>query len=96
MVHQVSAMVGCPIAIGLWVWLASANGKGKDWARMLSGACFGVSTLTVLGLLAQHAATIAPADVIAAAVVWAIGLASVVLIFTPAAGRYYRPELARG
>ena len=96
MVHQVSAMVGCPIAIGLWVWLASANGKGKDWARMLSGACFGVCTLTVLGLLAQHAATHAPADVIAAAVVWAIGLASVVLIFTPAAGRYYRPELARG
>ena len=95
MVHQVSALVGCPIAIGLWLWLAWANGKGKDWARMLSGACFGVSTLSVLGLLSVNAATYAPANMIVAGVVWAIGLASVALIFTPAAGRYYRPELAR-
>ena len=29
------------------------------------------------------------------AVLLAIGLVSVVLIFTPAAGRYYRPELAQ-
>ena len=29
------------------------------------------------------------------AAVWAIGLASVVLIFTPAACRFYRPQLAQ-
>jgi hypothetical protein len=51
--------------------------------------------LSVLGALAQHAAADAPATVIAAAAVWAIGLASVVLIFTPAACRFYRPQLAQ-
>jgi hypothetical protein len=95
MVHQVAALVGAPIATGIWLWLAWANGKGEDWARLLSGACFALLTLIVLGQLALHAAAYAPAYMIAAAVVWAIGLASVVLIFTPAAGRYYRPQAAR-
>ena len=92
MVHQVIDLAAAPIAIGLWLWLAWANGRGQDWARMISGACFGLLTLGVLGNLAQDAATYAPADMIAAAIVWALGLVSVVLIFTPAAGRYYRPQ----
>jgi len=94
MVRQVSVLVGAPVAIGMWLWLAWANGKGQDWARMISAACFGLITLSVMAALAQDAAIFAPADLIGAAVVWAIGLVSVVLIFTPAAGRYYRPQLA--
>jgi hypothetical protein len=91
-VHQVVDLAGAPIAIGLWLWLAWANGRGEDWARMISGACFALLTLTLVGQLAQNAVTYAPAGMIAAAVVWAIGLVSVVLIFTPAAGRYYRTQ----
>ncbi len=94
-VHEVTMLVGAPIAIGMWLWLAWANGRGEDWARMISGACFGLLSLSVLGQLSQHAVTYAPAGMIAAAVVWAIGLVSVVLIFTPAAGRYYRPQPAQ-
>jgi hypothetical protein len=93
--HQVVILVGAPVAIGMWLWLAWANGKGEDWARLLSAASFGLLTLSVLGSLAERAATYAPASMIAAAAVWAIGLASVALIFTPAAGRYYRPQLTR-
>jgi hypothetical protein len=87
MVHQVADLIGAPVAIGIWLWLAWANGRGEDWARMLSGACFGLVTLAMLGALSQHAATYAPASLIAAAVVWAIGLVSAVLIFTPTARR---------
>ncbi|HEY6314789.1 MAG TPA: hypothetical protein VIY52_28860 [Streptosporangiaceae bacterium] len=46
----------------------------------------------MLVVLAQDAPAVASADVIAGAVVWAIGLASVVLIFTPGANPYYRPQ----
>jgi hypothetical protein len=95
MVHQVADLVCAPVATGIWLWLAWANGKGEDWARLLSGVCFALLTMIVLGALGEHAVTYAPAYMIAAAVVWAIGLASVVLIFTPAAGRYYRPQLAQ-
>jgi len=87
LVHQVAVLAGAPLAIGLWLWLAWANGKSEDWARMLSAACFGLLTLSVLAALAQHAAADAPATMIAATAAWAIGLASVVLIFTrPPAG----------
>jgi hypothetical protein len=93
--HQVLVLAGAPVAIGVWLWLAWANGKGEDWARPLSAACFGLLTLSVLYALSQHAAAYVPASMIAAAVVWAIGLASVVLICTPAACRYYRPPLVQ-
>jgi hypothetical protein len=94
MVHQIFDMAAIPVAVGIWLWLAWANGKGEDWARLLSVACFGLLTLSVLGMMSLHTATYAPAGMIAAATVWAIGLASVALIFTPAACRYYRPQLA--
>jgi hypothetical protein len=94
-VHQVLVLVLAPIAIGMWLWLAWANGRGEDWARLLSAASFGLFSLVMLGNLSQHAASYAPASMIAAAIVWALGLVSVALIFTPQAWRYYRPQLAR-
>jgi len=32
----------------LWVWLARANGQGRNWARVLSTALFGVATLELI------------------------------------------------
>ena len=90
LVHQVAVMVGAPVAVGLWLWLAWAIGRGEDWARLVSVACFLLMSLSVIGVLAQDAVAFAPASMIAAAVVWILGLSSVALIFTPAAGRYYR------
>ncbi len=93
--HQVAIIGLAPVAIGMWLWLAWANGRGQDWARPLSAACFGLISMSVIVWLAQGAVTFAPATVIAAAVVWALGLSSAALIFTPAAGRYYRAQPAR-
>jgi hypothetical protein len=90
--HQVSVIGLAPVAIGMWLWLAWANGRGQDWARPLSAACFALISLSVLAALARGTAALAPATMIAAAVVWTLGLSSVVLIFTPAACRYYRPQ----
>jgi hypothetical protein len=93
---QEVAVIGlAPVAIGIWLWLAWANGRGQDWARPLSAACFGLISLSVIASLAQGAAAFAPATMIAAAVLWTLGLSSVVLIFTPAACRYYRPQPVR-
>ena len=90
--HQVSVIGLAPVAVGMWLWLAWANGRGQDWARPLSAACFALISLSVLAALAQGTAALAPATMIAAAVVWILGLSSVVLIFTPEACRYYRPQ----
>ena len=58
-------------------------------------AFFGFVTLGVLIALGQGAVTYAPADMIAAAVLWCVGLAATALIFTPGAGHFYRPEANR-
>jgi hypothetical protein len=93
--HQVTDIGVAPVAIGLWLWLAWANGRGQDWARLLSAACFALISLSLITALAQDAAAFAPANMIAGAVVWTLGLSSLALIFTPAAGRYYRPQPAQ-
>jgi hypothetical protein len=91
--HLIAEMALLPVAVGMWLWLAWANGRGEDWARLLSVSSFGLTTMGLVSTLAEGAAPFGRADLIACAAVWAIGLASVVLIFTPAAGRYYRPAL---
>jgi hypothetical protein len=89
-IHQITDLVAAPLAVATWLWLAWANGRGEDWARLVSLASFALLTLSLIQALADHAATYAPATTIAAAAVWFLGLASLGLIFTPAANRYYR------
>jgi hypothetical protein len=89
-VHLVADEVVAPLVIVLWLLLAWANSRGKDPARVALSAFLGLITLDMIGSLAQEAATFAPADVIAGAVLWFIALAAVVLIFTPASNRYFR------
>ena len=92
--HLIAVAVVAPIAIGVWLFLAWANSKGRDGARLASAASFCLLTLSLLGALAQGAAAYAPADMIAAAVLWLVALGAVVLIFVPASNRYYRPREA--
>ena len=37
------------IGIALWLWMARANGQGRNWARILSTVLFGVATLQLTG-----------------------------------------------
>lgn len=90
-IHLVAHVIAAPIAVGLWLWLAWAISNRRDAARLASMACFCFLTLSLLVSQAQGAAAFAPADMIAGGVSWLIGLASVVLIFTPPSNRFFRP-----
>jgi hypothetical protein len=92
--HLIAVVVVAPIAIGVWLFLAWANSKGRDTAREACVGCFCLLTLGLLGALAQGGAAYAPADMIAVAVLWLVALGAVVLIFVPASNRYYRPREA--
>lgn len=41
------------LGIGLWLWMASANGKGYSWARIVASVFFGIAVLFTLASLAQ-------------------------------------------
>jgi hypothetical protein len=78
-----------PVVIVLWLFMAWANGKGYDWARVAAISFFGVSCAGMVINLAQSSVTYATADMIAAGVVWAIGLAATVLILRKQSWPYY-------
>ena len=41
------------LGVALWLWMASANGKGRSWARIVATIFFGISVLSNLASLAQ-------------------------------------------
>jgi hypothetical protein len=86
--------VFAPIGIAVWLWLAWANGRGHDWARLIFTWFFGLLTVSLLVALAQHAAVYAPADLAALTALWLVALASMVLIFSKASWPYYRQQPA--
>jgi hypothetical protein len=81
--------LGVPVPVGLWVWLAWANGRGHRWARSAFAGVFGMYTLIVLSKLAAGAATYALADLLVVGVQWVIGLTVVLLIFSRSAASFY-------
>jgi hypothetical protein len=88
-----------PIAVGLWLWLAWANGRGYHWARPACAAFFCVLTIVTFFGLGQgggeDALPYTLPDVIATAVLWLAGLAAGVLILSDAAGPHYQQEPAQ-
>jgi hypothetical protein len=88
-----------PIAAGLWLWLAWANGRGHHWARPAFAAFFCVLTVVTFFGLGQaggeDALPYTLPDVIATAVLWLAGLAAGVLILSDAAGPHFQQEPAQ-
>lgn len=87
--HVLPVEVGAPIAAVVWLGLAWANGRGHGWARGLFVGLFGLTSVSLLSAFAQHAATYAPADLIAGCVLWLVGLLALLLIFNPRSNRHY-------
>jgi hypothetical protein len=78
-----------PVLIVVWLFMAWANGKGYDWARVAAISIFGLSCAGLVIDLAQSTAKYAPAALIGSGVVWVIGLAAVVLILQKQSAPYY-------
>ena len=92
-------LASAPIAAGLWLCLAWANGRGYHWARPAFAAFFCVLTIvTFFGLGQAGGEDALPhtlPDVIATAVLWLAGLAAGVLILSDTAGPHYQQERAQ-
>ena len=94
-----SGAVGSLIGIGLWVWMARANKEGKSWARVTSTVFFGIDCLAVLVLLVAILATlhsVSPSvktilllSGLASIVTWAVGLATIILLWRRESSEYY-------
>jgi hypothetical protein len=41
------------VIIALWLWMARANGQGRDWARILATVLAGLATLELISVMLQ-------------------------------------------
>ena len=87
------------VVIALWLWMARADGQGRNWARILSAVLFGLATLQLRGDFTQpvsHAGSgvtvlyYAGAALFAAA--WLAGGAAVWLLWRPACSAFFKPQ----
>jgi len=85
-------IIGALIAIGLWIWMAQANGRGLSWARTLSAVFFGISTLSLLvSLIAARSA----GSLIIGVIVWLVGLAVIILLFSKESRPFFSKQAPR-
>jgi hypothetical protein len=74
----------------LWVWMARANGQGRNWARILSTVLFGLATLQLSGSMRDGVALF-----LIAVLSWLVGLAAVWLLWRQASSAFFKPQGVR-
>lgn len=86
-----AAIVVGLLGAGLWVWMAFANGRGRRWARIVATVFFGLSVLSTLSSLAQHAPALSLAI---SAVTLVLGAYVIYLLYRPESSQYYAAQSA--
>ena len=74
-------MVAAGIAVGFWLWMAWAIGRGHRWARIAFASFFTLNSVGLLHGLIQGSAVYARPDLAIGSVLWLVELAAVALIF---------------
>ena len=86
----VTGIVEGIIIAGLWLWMAWKSGAGRNWARLVSNAFFGLLSLHLIGGIFSLAR---PGDTIVAFIVviveWGVGLAALVNLWRPESSEFF-------
>jgi hypothetical protein len=87
------------IVIALWLWMARADGQGRNWARILSTVLSGLATLQLRGDFTQpvsHAGSgvtvLYYAGTVLFAAAWLAGAAAVWLLWRPASSAFFKQQ----
>jgi sterol desaturase/sphingolipid hydroxylase (fatty acid hydroxylase superfamily) len=72
------AVVSGLVGIALWLWMARANGQGRNWARILSTVLFFLATLDLFGVLSQPKTLL---GLVFPVLTWLLGLGAVILLW---------------
>jgi len=86
------------VVVSLWLWMARANGQGRNWARILSTVLFVLATLQLRGAFTQpvsHAGfgvtVLYYGGVVPFVAAWVVGAAAVWLLWRPASTAFFKP-----
>ena len=84
------AIVSGLLGVGLWLWMARANNKGKNWARMLSTVLFIFATLDLFGVFREPKTAL---DLVFPLLTWAIGAGTIFLLWRPDSSAFYKSQV---
>jgi hypothetical protein len=88
---MVSGIVAGLIGVALWLWMASVNGKGRKWARIVATVFFAFSVLNFLGSFLQPTPALSR---ILGIVMLALGAYILYLLYRPESTQYYEAQSA--
>jgi hypothetical protein len=93
-VISLGAIVPGVIVIVLWLWMARADGRGRNWARVLSTVLFGLATLELTNATGGPGIVfgVTAFGVIFPVLTWLIGAAAVWLLWRPASSAFFKPR----
>ena len=80
------------VGVGLWIWMAMANKRGANWARIVATVFFGLDTLSLLANFARPEALFIR---LVGLLIWLIGLGAVILLWQRQSSEYFKAPRAR-
>ena len=83
------AIISGVIGIALWLWMARANGQGRNWARIVSTVLFGLATLDLFGVVSQPKTLL---GLVFPLLTWLIGAGAVFLLWRGESTTFFHPQ----
>ncbi len=77
------------IGVGLWLWMAWANKRGKNWARITGTVFFALYTLDLILVAARSASGV---STVFAIVTWLVGLGATIMLWRRESSSYFHAE----
>ena len=88
----------CLAGTSLWLWMARANGQGRNWARIVSTVLFGLAAFELGGAFTRpvsHAGfgvtVLYYGSIVLFVAGWLVGGAAVWLLWRPASDAFFKP-----
>ena len=77
------------IGVGLWLWLAWANKRGKNWARITGTVLFVLYTIDLILVAARSASGV---STVFAIVTWLVGLGATIMLWRRDSTAYFKGQ----
>ena len=83
------AIVSGVLGVALWLWMARANSRGRNWARIVSTVLFALATLDLYGVLSQPKTVL---GLVFPILTWLVGLGAVILLWRRESSAFFKPQ----